>query len=266
MARRTQRTGGRRTTIEVVEDTLRDLADDLANLGDEAFERMWRGSLTDVAEDAVTRLAHVFETEIEGGPVDFTKIVPNSKQSSVINNKASKKTGTEILRSSIKTQRSQSTYLKYALGEEDDRDAGDTGAASAFNFIPHEKMLKRYHGIVVDRHGNMPRNALDTLSKRSQRPATRAPYGSMKDEAGSRSDMFFGKSGRKGTLGFWQRNPGEDARAERRPPILLVLAVPRSEYDDDDLQIGWNRSVDEAMEGLPRIVQRRLAHVLAAMG
>lgn len=264
MARRTRRMGGRRTTIQVVEDTLRDLADDLSNLEDEAFERMWRGSLTDVAEDAVTRLADVFEKEIEGGPVDHTKIVPNSKQSSVINNKAAKKSGTEVLRSSIKTQRSQSTYLKYALGEEDDREAGDTGVAAAFNFIPNVDAMKRHQGIAVDRHGNLPRNALETLSKRSQRSTTKASFGSSKGDRGGQNDLFFGKSGRRDTLGFWQRAAGDDGKG-RRAPELLVLAVPRSEYDDD-LQQGWNRSVGEAMEGLPRIVQRRLAHVLAAMG
>lgn len=151
------------------------------------------------------------------------------------------------------------------MGDEDGREAGDVGAATKWNFIPHEGMLKRYQGISVDKHGNLPRNAISTLSSRSQRPSRRAPYGSRKEYAGSHSDMFFGKSGRRGTMGFWQRNPGEDARSENRPPILLVLAVPRSDYDDDTLQRGWNASVEGAMEGLPRIVQRRLSYVLSRM-
>ncbi|KQQ90984.1 hypothetical protein [Aureimonas sp. Leaf324] len=265
MARSRSRSGGRRTTVEIIDRTLADLAGDLEELGERAFDRVLRGTLDDVALDANERLADVFRRDIQGGPAEFTQIRPGQKNSAVVNNPAARKSGTDVLRSSIKTQKTQSSYLKYALGEEDEREAGDVGAATKWNFIPHEGMLKRYQGMSVDKHGNLRRNAISTLSSRSQRPSRRAPYGSRKEYAGSHSDMFFEKSGRRGTMGFWQRNPGEDARAENRPPILLVLAVPRSDYDDDTLQRGWNASVEEAMEGMPRIVQRRLKYVLSRM-
>ncbi|WP_279483996.1 hypothetical protein, partial [Aureimonas sp. SK2] len=212
--------------------------------------------------DANERLKRVFETEIDGGPAEFTKIRPGQKNSAVVNNPAAKKTGTDILRSSIRTQRTQSSYLKFALGDDDEREAGDVGVAERWNFVPHEEPLKTYQGISLDQHGNLPRNALATLSRRSQRQTgKRAPYGSRKDRP-YREDVFFGNSGRKDTIGFWQRN---DDNAHNRSPTLLVLAVPRSTYDDEKLQKGWNASVQEAMDDLPKTVQRRLAYVLSRM-
>lgn len=263
MARSRSRSGGRRTTVEILERTLADLADDLQELGEQAFERLWRGTLTDVAEDANTRLARVFETEIEGGPVDFSRIRPGQKNSSVVNNKASFRSGTDILRSSIRVQRDQANYLRFALGEDDERRPGEVGAAEKFNFIPVADKLRGRQGIEVDAHGNMPRNSLATLARRSQRSSgPRAPYGSKAEGRGGRHDIYFGKSGRKSTMGFWQRN---DDQKYDRSPDLLVLAVPRSDYDDTRLQDGWNRSVDDAMKDLPKKLQKRLAHVLAAM-
>lgn len=262
MTTRRNRSGGRRTTVEIVEETLEDLAEDLSELSEKAFDRVLRGTLDDVAEDANTRLADVFERDIEGGPVSFTRITPNSKQSSVINNQAARKAGTDILRSSIKTQRSQSTYLKYALGDEDDREAGDTGAASEWNFVPNPENLRAYQGINVDSHGNLPRNSLSTLVRRSQTGGTRAAYGSKRDRHGSMNDIFFGKSGKRRTMGFWQRQDDNDFN---RSPLLLALALPRSAYDGDKLQKGWNRSVEEAMNDLPTKVRKRLRYVLSRM-
>lgn len=261
MAPSRSRSGGRKTTIEILDRTLADLAGDLEELGEKAFDRVIRGTLDDVALDANERLKRVFEQDIEGGPAEFTKIRPGQKNSAVVNNPAARKSGTDVLRSSIKTQRTQSSYLKFALGDDDEREAGDTGVAEKFNFIPNEQTLK-LHGIALDQHGNLPRNALATLSRRSQRQTgPRAPYGSRKERP-LREDIFFGKSGRKSTVGFWQRN---DDNAHNRSPTLLVLAVPRSTYDDDTLQRGWNKSVEEAMDDLLKTVRRRLAYVLSRM-
>lgn len=109
MARSRSRSGGKKTTSEIIDRTLADLAGDLEELGERAFDRVIRGTLDDVALDANERLKRVFERDIEGGPAEFTQIRPGQKNSSVINNDASRKTGTDILRSSIKTQKTQSS-------------------------------------------------------------------------------------------------------------------------------------------------------------
>lgn len=250
----------RRTSVEIQPRTLRDLAGDLDDLSERSLKRVLYGSLDDVSEDANRRLSRVFDRQIEGGPTDFTRILPGSKTSSVVNNRA-QRSGRRIL-STLQVQRRQSTYLKYALGDEADRDAGDVGAAEAHVFVPNEDNLSKSQGIRLTGEGNMPRNALKTLVKRSK-PRGLTKTGKRR-KPGRFGGVFFGKAGRGSTMGFWQRS-ANDGEEKNRAPSLLVLAVPRARYDDDNLQRGWNKAVGDAMDEIPSIVRKRLAAVLARM-
>lgn len=110
------RTTKSRTTVEVVEATLDDLADDLLELSERSMKRVLYGALDEVAEDAQHRLKDVFERDIEDGPVPYTRVQPGSKRSSVVANGARKDKSKDRVASNLTVQKRQSTYLKYALG------------------------------------------------------------------------------------------------------------------------------------------------------
>ncbi|WP_185982569.1 hypothetical protein [Aureimonas mangrovi] len=140
-------------------------------LGD-ALPQAMQAALDDVAEAAVKAMATKFNGSIEGGPAPFTKIVPGSKRSSVVTSKR-RKGGDGEPEASIRFQRIQSAYLKFHLDDdrgrrETERDAGDVGAASAYNLTPIRKNLSRWQGISVNAQGNLPRGAVRKLVRRSR--------------------------------------------------------------------------------------------------
>ncbi|WP_279484019.1 hypothetical protein, partial [Aureimonas sp. SK2] len=145
----------------------KELKKSLERLEKRAARSVIYGSLDDVARDANERLAKRFESDIEGGPVDRTKIRPGQKRSSVYDRKA-RRDGDGVS-SSIQVAKKQAAYLGFQLGEQEVRTPGVVGAASEYNFL----FVGTYRqsnllGIKPDRYGNMPRNTLRKLIRASR--------------------------------------------------------------------------------------------------
>lgn len=278
-----------RRTVEI--RGLTEMAAAFEQLGKHAFGDAVQEALNDTAADAVGRMAVGFETSIDDGPVDFTRPVKGSTRSSVLSSRQRGATKGQA-ESSVKVQAKQSAYLKYALGEDESRPAGDVGAAEEYNFVPIPGELARAQGIHLTPEGSLPKNTLRTLIRRAQSQRGRdraklAKKGPVTDEAlkalrikrkkrlglkrvdqfvgdkrsGGRNDSWFGKrkgaGGRLGrTVGFWGRPANRKGE-----PRLLVAAVPRSRYDGHLVE-PWNDAVVGAADTLPRTMERRLGVIL----
>lgn len=126
-----------------------------ARLG-ESVPRAIRDSLFEVAVDAQERLRDRWQHDIEGGPARFTEISPGGRKGAVLDRRA--RQDGDGLTSSIAVNKLQSTYLKYAIGEERIRTPGDAGAADEYSFLwVGTRAALRGVGVTVDRHGNLPR-------------------------------------------------------------------------------------------------------------
>ncbi|WP_062234670.1 hypothetical protein [Aureimonas sp. N4] len=233
------------------------------------FGKSMQGALNEVATSSTKRMKDRFESDIDGGPTKWTAIKPGSTSGSVVTRKGTYDPAASAISSKIEVSPNQSRYLKYLLGVERERRAGDTGAADEWNFIPVADAYPYLDEQGVDPvYGqNLRQKTISRLMKRAAAQQKkldeyRARGKPVQDTGPLRfGRIFFGRVGR--TTGFFERPVGRPKDLK-----LLILAQKVSRYDRSDgyLVPAWNDSVLAAARTLPFRMERRLNEALAARG
>lgn len=207
-----------------------------------AHERGVTFALNGVAKAARKRLEKVLEDHVDQ-PTPFTqKAIFNSfvppGQSDI-----------RSFESSVGVKDTQSAYLKYLLGyEQQQRRPGDIGPADAYIFVPIWGALQAREGIKPLYGQNLPRNSLKRLFKKAGMTgagaAGAAPSTAKRKRKAKGPGVFWGAPTIKGQqqgLGLWSR-PERVNGVNHGAPLMLVAAAAKAQYSPV-LQRHWDQAI-----------------------